>query len=62
MVHLTLSYSCHFPAHDFIRYFTIAHELAHNLVKPHNSEHEFYFSAICEQFMMELTQLLGKDS
>ncbi|KAJ6607773.1 hypothetical protein B0H10DRAFT_2070382 [Mycena sp. CBHHK59/15] len=30
-------------------YFTLAHEIAHNLVHPHNSEHEFYFSAICER-------------
>ncbi|KAJ7675084.1 hypothetical protein B0H17DRAFT_1170632 [Mycena rosella] len=30
-------------------YFTLAHEIAHNLVHPHNSEHEFYFSAICEK-------------
>ncbi|KAJ7188459.1 hypothetical protein C8R46DRAFT_1171527 [Mycena filopes] len=31
-------------------YFTLAHEIAHNLVHPHNSEHEFYFSAICEKY------------
>ena len=30
------------------RYFTLAHEIAHNIVGPHNSEHEFYFSAISE--------------
>ncbi|KAK7057384.1 hypothetical protein R3P38DRAFT_2840641 [Favolaschia claudopus] len=30
-------------------YMTLAHEIAHNLVHPHNSEHEFYLSAICEQ-------------
>ncbi|KZT69065.1 hypothetical protein DAEQUDRAFT_751065 [Daedalea quercina L-15889] len=29
-------------------YFTLAHEIAHNIVGPHNSEHEFYFSAISE--------------
>jgi len=40
-------------------YFSIAHEIAHNLVHPHNSEHEFYFSAICEQFMLDLTKLLA---
>lgn len=44
------------------RYFSIAHEIAHNLVRPHNSEHEFYFSAICEQFMMDLTKLLTERS
>jgi len=41
-----------------LRYFSLAHEIAHNLVVPHNSEHEFYFSAICERFMMDLTTLL----
>ena len=30
------------------RFFTLAHELAHNLIKQHNSEHEFWFAAICE--------------
>ncbi|KDR75405.1 hypothetical protein GALMADRAFT_227055 [Galerina marginata CBS 339.88] len=39
-------------------FFTIAHEIAHNLVQPHNSEHEFYFSAICERFIVHLAQLL----
>ncbi|KAJ7647485.1 hypothetical protein FB45DRAFT_893565 [Roridomyces roridus] len=33
-------------------YFTLAHEVAHNLVHPHNSEHEFYFSAIAEKHFM----------
>lgn len=40
-------------------YHTLAHELAHNLVHPHNSEHEFYFSAISEQHMFGLAKLLG---
>ncbi|RXW23364.1 hypothetical protein EST38_g2483 [Candolleomyces aberdarensis] len=39
-------------------YFTLAHEIAHNLVQPHNSEHEFYFSAICEKYLMLLGKLL----
>ncbi|KAI0077558.1 hypothetical protein K474DRAFT_1750473 [Panus rudis PR-1116 ss-1] len=39
-------------------YFTLAHEIAHNLVQPHNSEHEFYFSSICEAYMPALTRLL----
>ncbi|KIY74271.1 hypothetical protein CYLTODRAFT_416120 [Cylindrobasidium torrendii FP15055 ss-10] len=39
-------------------YFTLAHEIAHNLVQPHNSEHEFYFSAICEKHLMSLGGLL----
>ncbi|KAG6375323.1 hypothetical protein JVT61DRAFT_3551 [Boletus reticuloceps] len=30
------------------RFFTLAHELAHNLIKEHNSEHVFWFAAICE--------------
>ena len=41
-----------------IRYFTLAHEIAHNLVQPHNSEHEFYFSSICEKFLPALTELI----
>lgn len=43
-------------------YFTLAHEIAHNLVQPHNSEHEFYFSAICEKYIIGLGQLLGSSS
>ncbi|KAI0299353.1 hypothetical protein B0F90DRAFT_1810632 [Multifurca ochricompacta] len=39
-------------------YFTLAHEIAHNLVHPHNSEHEFYFSAICEAYFVPLSRLL----
>jgi hypothetical protein len=39
-------------------YFTLAHEIAHNLVHPHNSEHEFYFSAICEAHLVPLSKLL----
>jgi len=39
-------------------YFTLAHEIAHNLVHPHNSEHEFYFSAICEAYLVPLSKLL----
>ncbi|KAF8160987.1 hypothetical protein B0H34DRAFT_699011 [Crassisporium funariophilum] len=40
-------------------YFTLAHEIAHNLVQPHNSEHEFYFSAICEKYIIQFGQLLA---
>lgn len=43
----------------YSRFFTLAHEIAHNLIEPHNSEHEFYFSAICEAHMLALSQLLG---
>ncbi|PPQ89567.1 hypothetical protein CVT25_012239 [Psilocybe cyanescens] len=49
------------PVYLFLRiyrYFTIAHEIAHNLVQPHNSEHEFYFSAICERYITQLAQQL----
>ncbi|KAK0455114.1 hypothetical protein EV421DRAFT_1887456 [Armillaria borealis] len=41
-------------------YFTLAHEIAHNLVQPHNSEHEFYLSAICEKHLMELGNIVFK--
>ena len=41
------------------RFFTLAHEIAHNLIEPHNSEHEFYFSAICEAHMLALSRLMG---
>ncbi|KAG7090828.1 hypothetical protein E1B28_009910 [Marasmius oreades] len=40
-------------------YFTLAHEIAHNLVQPHNSEHEFYFAAICEKYVMNLGHVLA---
>jgi len=40
-------------------YYTLAHEIAHNLVQPHNSEHEFYFSAICEKYTMNFSRLLS---
>lgn len=40
-------------------FFTLAHEIAHNLVEPHNSEHEFYFSAICETHVVALSRLLA---
>jgi len=44
-------------------YFTLAHEIAHNLVQPHNSEHEFYFSSICQKFLPGFTKLtLAKKS
>ncbi|KAL6309180.1 hypothetical protein BKA93DRAFT_925530 [Sparassis latifolia] len=43
-------------------YFTLAHEIAHNLVRPHNSEHEFYFSSICEAYLPSLAKLLSEPS
>ena len=42
-----------------LRYFILAHEIAHNLVSAHNSEHEFYFSSICEQFLPVFMQLIA---
>jgi hypothetical protein len=36
----------------------LAHGIAHNLVYTHNSEHEFYFSAICEAYLEPLINLL----
>jgi len=41
-------------------FFTLAHEIAHNLVQPHNSEHEFYFSAICEAHIIPFGKLLAQ--
>jgi len=38
-------------------YYTLAHEIAHNLVQIHNSEHEFYFLSICQRFLPGLTEL-----
>ncbi|KZS96620.1 hypothetical protein SISNIDRAFT_450322, partial [Sistotremastrum niveocremeum HHB9708] len=37
-------------------YFTLAHEIAHNLVQLHNAEHEFYFSSICEAHMKDFAK------
>jgi len=39
-------------------FFSLAHEFAHNLVQPHNSEHEFYVSAIAEQHFVKMAALL----
>ncbi|WVQ80757.1 hypothetical protein IAT38_002862 [Cryptococcus sp. DSM 104549] len=33
-------------------YFSVAHELAHNLESAHNASHEFYFSSIAEEYLM----------
>lgn len=41
------------------RYFTLAHEIAHNLVQPHNAEHEFWFSSLCEEYLPKLGTLLA---
>lgn len=45
-------------AHIISRFFTLAHEIAHNLVLQHNSEHEFYFSSICEKYVGSLARML----
>ncbi|KAI0166800.1 hypothetical protein GGR52DRAFT_75089 [Hypoxylon sp. FL1284] len=41
----------------------LAHELAHNLVQPHNSDHSYYTESFIQQYfpkmMMKATQLVG---
>ncbi|KAF8415909.1 hypothetical protein L210DRAFT_876000, partial [Boletus edulis BED1] len=39
-------------------FFALAHEIAHNLVTEHNSDHEFWFSAICEDHVAALSRIL----
>ncbi|KAI6022005.1 hypothetical protein EDC04DRAFT_2937394 [Pisolithus marmoratus] len=39
-------------------FLALAHEIAHNLADLHNSDHEFWFSAICEAHLMALSKLL----
>ncbi|KAK6910047.1 hypothetical protein I203_104076 [Kwoniella mangroviensis CBS 8507] len=41
-------------------YFSIAHELAHNLESAHNSAHEFYFSSIAEEYLIKFIELLAR--
>ncbi|WWC89285.1 uncharacterized protein L201_004206 [Kwoniella dendrophila CBS 6074] len=41
-------------------YFSVAHELAHNLESAHNSAHEFYFSSIAEEYLVRFTGLLAR--
>jgi len=43
-------------------FLTFAHEIAHNLVSGHDSEHEFWFLAICEKYMDKFSMLLGSVS
>ncbi|KAK4046064.1 hypothetical protein OIV83_006387 [Microbotryomycetes sp. JL201] len=40
-------------------YHTLAHEIAHNLVKPHDAEHSWWMSSISETYMMRLVNLLS---
>ncbi|GAA5899994.1 hypothetical protein JCM6882_007020 [Rhodosporidiobolus microsporus] len=39
---------------------TIAHEITHNLVKPHDTQFNFYFSSFCETFFLPMSELLQK--
>ncbi|GAA5922620.1 uncharacterized protein JCM15063_003364 [Sporobolomyces koalae] len=41
---------------------TVAHELAHNLVKPHDAQHSFYFSSFCEEYFLRMSQLIARGS
>ncbi|KAL8283592.1 hypothetical protein RQP46_005387 [Phenoliferia psychrophenolica] len=43
-------------------YHSLAHELAHNLVQPHDAQHSFYFSSLCETYFLRMAQLLAKSS
>ncbi|CAG8499425.1 7450_t:CDS:10, partial [Scutellospora calospora] len=44
------------PSIDTIMYWfmTVCHELAHNFIIPHNSEHEYYLSSFAEIYMSNL--------
>ncbi|KAF0389336.1 putative hatpase domain protein [Gigaspora margarita] len=50
------------PSADTILYWfmTFCHELAHNFVGPHNSEHEYYFSSFAEIYMPNLCVKMKK--
>ncbi|KAI9454957.1 hypothetical protein HD554DRAFT_2149343 [Boletus coccyginus] len=39
-------------------FLALAHEIAHNLTDLHDSDHEFWFSAICEAHLIAFSQLL----
>ncbi|KAI6027972.1 hypothetical protein PISMIDRAFT_91498 [Pisolithus microcarpus 441] len=39
-------------------FLALAHEIAHNLTDQHNSDHEFWFSAICEAHLIAFSRLL----
>ncbi|CAO1635090.1 unnamed protein product [Sympodiomycopsis kandeliae] len=41
-------------------YFSVAHEIAHNIEKQHNAQHEFYTSALCEEFFMSLANYIAQ--
>ncbi|CAG8723512.1 10741_t:CDS:2, partial [Racocetra persica] len=50
------------PSIDTISYWfmTFCHELAHNFVGPHNSEHEYYSSSFAEVYMSSLCAKMKK--
>ncbi|KAG9312490.1 hypothetical protein JVU11DRAFT_6877 [Chiua virens] len=37
-------------------FFTIAHEIAHNLIEDHNPDHEFWFAAICAEHVAAFSE------
>ncbi|GAA5857149.1 hypothetical protein JCM8547_009340 [Rhodosporidiobolus lusitaniae] len=39
-------------------YHSVAHELSHNLVKPHDTQFSFYFSSFCEEYFLPMARLL----
>ncbi|KAI6014324.1 hypothetical protein EDC04DRAFT_3070659 [Pisolithus marmoratus] len=39
-------------------FLALAHEIAHNLTELHDSDHEFWFSAICEAHLLAFSRLL----
>ncbi|GAA5980148.1 hypothetical protein JCM10908_001550 [Rhodotorula pacifica] len=41
---------------------SIAHELSHNLVKPHDSAFSFYFASFCEEYFIPMAKLLSRVS
>ncbi|KAF8556418.1 hypothetical protein OG21DRAFT_1521092 [Imleria badia] len=49
-------------ASELHTFLALAHEIAHNLVARHDSEHAFWFSAVCEAHIKAFLQLLGPAS
>ncbi|GAA5897454.1 hypothetical protein JCM8208_003276 [Rhodotorula glutinis] len=39
-------------------YHSVAHEIAHNLVKPHDAQFNFFFSQFCEEYFVPMARLL----
>ena len=46
------------PLKWYHRFYSIAHEIAHNVVPSHNSTHVHYFTLICEMYHARFSQLL----